>query len=98
MEISNNFDYVLTMIIKICFRSQAQIFNGEPVVESGSRDLISDRTRVLLFLVSHYEHLPLIAILGDPSEPWASHSLLFEPMLALDDSEMIVGDAVNSHL
>jgi hypothetical protein len=53
----------LPFVVKVSLCAKSQVLNSKSVIHAGRCSLISDGSRILLFLVAHYEHLPLVAVL-----------------------------------
>jgi len=63
LKLADYADQILPFVVKVSLCAKSQVLNGESVIHAGRCSLISDGSRILLFLVAHYEHLPLVAIL-----------------------------------
>ena len=67
---------VLSSVVEVGLRSEAETLNGISVVESGCDDFIHDCSLVLLPLVTHNQYLPLVPILR--------HAPVYRPTLCLE--------------
>jgi hypothetical protein len=63
LELADYADQILPFVVKVSLCTKSQVLNGKSIVHAGRCSLISDGSRILLFLVAHYEHLPLVAVL-----------------------------------
>jgi hypothetical protein len=63
LELADYADQILPFVVKISLCAKSQVLNGKSVIHAGRSSLISDGSRILLFLVAHHEHLPLVAVL-----------------------------------